>query len=100
MYFCSSSAKGFKQNAVSSGSGNVTLYCNKVFGAWDYCISEPKTADLKHSNILQDIMVRFPEFKQKIKGRIWEVYGGCRYKILFYKQAHKVGSVEHFYYSL
>ncbi|XP_045213261.2 transmembrane channel-like protein 7 isoform X2 [Mercenaria mercenaria] len=48
------SAKGLKQSAVSSVGGNITLYCNKVFGAWDYCISESKTAQLKHSNLLQD----------------------------------------------
>ncbi|XP_060592582.1 transmembrane channel-like protein 7 [Ruditapes philippinarum] len=48
------SAKGLKQSAVSSVGGNITMYCNKVFGAWDYCISESKTAQLKHSNLLQD----------------------------------------------
>lgn len=52
-----SSAKGMKESALSTGTGTMTMYCNKVFGAWDYCISHEKTARLKHKSVMMDIRV-------------------------------------------
>ncbi|XP_052764523.1 transmembrane channel-like protein 7 [Mya arenaria] len=51
------SAKGMKQSVLTSVSGSgVNMYCDKVFGAWDFCISQQKTAQLKHKSIRQEIM--------------------------------------------
>ena len=54
---CYSSAKGMKQSVQSAAMGSMTMYCNKVFAAWDYCISHEKTSRLKHGSILLDIKV-------------------------------------------
>ncbi|KAH3871112.1 hypothetical protein DPMN_034306 [Dreissena polymorpha] len=49
------SANGMKESVLTSTSGGMSLYCNKVFGAWDYCIVRKKTAKLKHKSVWQEI---------------------------------------------
>jgi len=54
-----SSAKGFKESVLTaSGGGGLTMYCNRVFGAWDYCIVQEQTAELKHRSISQELKVK------------------------------------------
>lgn len=50
------SAKGMKQTVEATTGGNVSVYCNKVFGAWDFAITDKKAAELKHKNMLQEFM--------------------------------------------
>ena len=60
-----SSAKGLKEGILTSSGGTITRYCNKVFGAWDFCITSEKTADIRNKNILQGLQViycKVPEF--------------------------------------
>ncbi|KAI4478729.1 hypothetical protein M0804_011757 [Polistes exclamans] len=42
-----SAAKGFKERVVE-GEGQFYQYCNLVFGGWDYCIQNEKSAAVKH----------------------------------------------------
>lgn len=42
-----SAAKGFKERVVE-GEGQFYQYCNLVFGGWDYCIHNEKSAAVKH----------------------------------------------------
>jgi hypothetical protein len=42
-----SAAQGFKERLVE-GEGQFYQYCNLVFGGWDYCIHNEKSANIKH----------------------------------------------------
>lgn len=53
----SSSAKGVKSSVLDEGSGQMTQFCNKVFGGWDFCISNQKAAKEKHKNLTQELRV-------------------------------------------
>lgn len=33
-------------------------YCNRVFGGWDFALSEVETAELKHRSLYKDLVVR------------------------------------------
>ncbi|XP_053847944.1 transmembrane channel-like protein 7 isoform X2 [Vidua macroura] len=51
------SVEGFKQNLVHDADP-FQSYCNKVFAGWDFCITDPNAARLKHRSLqyeLQDI---------------------------------------------
>ncbi|XP_017668888.1 PREDICTED: transmembrane channel-like protein 7 isoform X2 [Lepidothrix coronata] len=51
------SVEGFKQNLVHDADP-FQSYCNKVFAGWDFCITDPNAAQLKHRSLqyeLQDI---------------------------------------------
>ncbi|KAL4239689.1 Transmembrane channel-like protein 5 [Mactra antiquata] len=65
------SAKGLKQSAVAGSSGSVSMYCNKIFGAWDYCISQQNTSKLKHKSILQEVKneLQYQRFQWKKASR-------------------------------
>ena len=52
-----SSAKGIRTSVMDEGSGPLTQYCNKVFGGWDFCISDQKAAKDKHKNLCQELRV-------------------------------------------
>lgn len=49
-----SSAKGFKERLVE-GEGQFYQYCNMVFGGWDFCIQNDKSAKMKHKAIFSEI---------------------------------------------
>lgn len=49
------SAKGVKSSVLDEGSGQMTQFCNKVFGGWDFCISNQKAAKEKHKNLTQEL---------------------------------------------
>lgn len=49
-----SGAKGFKERLVE-GEGQFYQYCNLVFGGWDFCIHNEKSAAIKHKAIYNEI---------------------------------------------
>ncbi|CAH0403646.1 unnamed protein product [Chilo suppressalis] len=61
-------AKGFKEKLVES-EGQFYLYCNLVFGGWDFCIQNDKSAKIKHKALFNEVKgcleeERFKEEKQ------------------------------------
>ncbi|KAJ8876070.1 hypothetical protein PR048_023978 [Dryococelus australis] len=49
-----SAAKGFKERLVE-GEGQFYKYCNLVFGGWDFCIHNEKSAVIKHKALFNEI---------------------------------------------
>lgn len=49
-----SAAKGFKERLVE-GEGQFYQYCNLVFGGWDFCIHNERSASIKHKAIYNEI---------------------------------------------
>ncbi|XP_049781424.1 transmembrane channel-like protein 7 isoform X1 [Schistocerca cancellata] len=49
-----SAAHGFKDRLME-GEGQFYQYCNIVFGGWDYCIHNEKSATIKHKAIFNEI---------------------------------------------
>ncbi|NWI75266.1 TMC7 protein, partial [Dryoscopus gambensis] len=67
------SAKGFMQNLVHEADP-FQSYCNKVFAGWDFCITDPSAAQLKHRSLRYELQVDLEEEKlrQKIAERTKE----------------------------
>ncbi|XP_069668681.1 transmembrane channel-like protein 7 isoform X2 [Periplaneta americana] len=49
-----SAAHGFKERLVE-GEGQFYQYCNLVFGGWDYCIHNEKSASIKHKALYNEM---------------------------------------------
>lgn len=49
-----SAAKEFKDRLVE-GEGQFYQYCNLIFGGWDFCIDNEKSADIKHKALFNEI---------------------------------------------
>ncbi|KPJ17720.1 Transmembrane channel-like protein 7 [Papilio machaon] len=47
-------AKGFKEKLVEN-EGQFYLYCNLVFGGWDFCVHNAKSAKIKHKALFNEI---------------------------------------------
>ncbi|KAK2543991.1 transmembrane channel-like protein 7 [Columba livia] len=64
------SVNGFKHNLVH-GEDQFQSYCNKVFAGWDFCITDPNAAQLKHRSLLYELQTDLEEerLKQKIADR-------------------------------
>ncbi|NXN16249.1 TMC7 protein, partial [Indicator maculatus] len=64
------SVEGFKQNLVHA-EDQFQSYCNKVFAGWDFCITDPNAARLKHHSLLYELQTDLEEerLKQKIADR-------------------------------
>ncbi|NXD83165.1 TMC7 protein, partial [Halcyon senegalensis] len=64
------SVEGFKQNLVHD-EDPFQSYCNKVFAGWDFCITDPNAAQLKHRSLLYELQTDLEEerLKQKIADR-------------------------------
>ncbi|NXX20636.1 TMC7 protein, partial [Podargus strigoides] len=64
------SVEGFKQNLVHD-QDQFQSYCNKVFAGWDFCITDPHAAWLKHRSLQYELQVNLEEerLKQKIADR-------------------------------
>ncbi|XP_053620909.1 transmembrane channel-like protein 7 isoform X2 [Plodia interpunctella] len=61
-------AKGFKEKLVEN-EGQFYVYCNLVFGGWDFCIHNEKSARIKHRALFNEVKGlleedRFKEEKQ------------------------------------
>ncbi|NXS95725.1 TMC7 protein, partial [Jacana jacana] len=64
------SVGGFKQNLVHD-EDPFQSYCNKVFAGWDFCITDPSAARLKHRSLQYELQTNLEEerLKQKIADR-------------------------------
>uniref|UniRef100_A0A674HE06 Transmembrane channel-like protein n=1 Tax=Taeniopygia guttata TaxID=59729 RepID=A0A674HE06_TAEGU len=64
------SVEGFKQNLVHDADP-FQSYCNKVFAGWDFCITDPSAARLKHRSLQYELQTDLQEekLKQKIAER-------------------------------
>jgi len=49
-----SAAQGFKERLME-GEGQFYQYCNLVFGGWDYCIHNVKSAKMKHKALYDEM---------------------------------------------
>uniref|UniRef100_A0A8D2QT48 Transmembrane channel-like protein n=1 Tax=Zosterops lateralis melanops TaxID=1220523 RepID=A0A8D2QT48_ZOSLA len=67
------SVEGFKQNLVHDADP-FQSYCNKVFAGWDFCITDPNAARLKHRSLLYELQTDLQEerLRQKIAERTME----------------------------
>ncbi|XP_041986162.1 transmembrane channel-like protein 7 [Aricia agestis] len=59
-----SSARGFKEKLVES-EGQFYKYCNLVFGGWDFCIHNDKSAKIKHKALYNEVKGCLEEEKYK-----------------------------------
>ncbi|KAF1442874.1 Transmembrane channel-like protein 7, partial [Pygoscelis papua] len=64
------SVEGFKQNLVHD-EDQFQSYCNKVFAGWDFCITDPNAAQLKHRSLQYELQTDLEEerLKRKIADR-------------------------------
>ncbi|NXL05086.1 TMC7 protein, partial [Mesembrinibis cayennensis] len=64
------SVEGFKQNLVHA-EDQFQSYCNKVFAGWDFCITDPHAARLKHRSLQYELQTDLEEerLKRKIADR-------------------------------
>ncbi|NWS69785.1 TMC7 protein, partial [Crotophaga sulcirostris] len=64
------SVEGFKQNMVND-EDQFQSYCNKVFAGWDFCITDPNAAQLKHRSLQYELQTDLEEerIRQKIADR-------------------------------
>ncbi|NXM95798.1 TMC7 protein, partial [Sylvia borin] len=67
------SVEGFKHNLVHDADP-FQSYCNKVFAGWDFCITDPNAARLKHRSLQYELQTDLQEekLKQKIAERSME----------------------------
>ncbi|NXU96884.1 TMC7 protein, partial [Cettia cetti] len=67
------SVEGFKQHLVHDADP-FQSYCNKVFAGWDFCITDPNAARLKHRSLQYELQTDLQEekLKQKIAERRME----------------------------
>ncbi|XP_044728991.1 transmembrane channel-like protein 7 [Chrysoperla carnea] len=49
-----SAARGFKERLIE-GEGQFYRYCNIVFGGWDFCIHNEKSAIIKHKALYNEL---------------------------------------------
>ncbi|GBP97392.1 Transmembrane channel-like protein 7 [Eumeta japonica] len=49
-----SAAKGFKERLIEN-EGQFYMYCSLVFGGWDFCIHNDKSAKIKHKALYNEI---------------------------------------------
>lgn len=81
------SAKGFRDRLVE-GEGQFYQYCNLVFGGWDFCINNDKSARIKHKAIFNDLkgtleMEKLEEERQNRTGQEKTKLYFCRVLINF-----------------
>ncbi|KAM6244679.1 transmembrane channel-like protein 7 [Spheniscus humboldti] len=64
------SVEGFKQNLVHD-EDQFQSYCNKVFAGWEFCITDPRAAWLKHRSLQYELQTDLEEerLKRKIADR-------------------------------
>ncbi|NXC73349.1 TMC7 protein, partial [Anhinga anhinga] len=60
------SVEGFKRNLVHA-EDQFQSYCNKVFAGWDFCITDPNAARLKHRSLQYELQTDLEEERQKRK---------------------------------
>ncbi|NXE95506.1 TMC7 protein, partial [Menura novaehollandiae] len=60
------SVEGFKENLVHD-TDQFQSYSNKVFSGWDFCITDPRAAWLKHRSLQCELQTDLQEEKRKQK---------------------------------
>ncbi|XP_069762179.1 transmembrane channel-like protein 7 [Narcine bancroftii] len=62
--------EGFKQSFIRS-EDRFQSFCNKIFAGWDFCITDERAAELKHSSLQYELKTDLDEerIKQKIAHR-------------------------------
>ncbi|ESO89008.1 hypothetical protein LOTGIDRAFT_228950 [Lottia gigantea] len=60
------SGKSVKEGVIDQEESN-TLYCNKVFSAWDFCIFNEKAAKVKHANISYEFKADLEEQRLRLR---------------------------------
>ncbi|KFV47520.1 Transmembrane channel-like 7, partial [Tyto alba] len=70
LWIITRSGKGFRQNLVH-GSDQFQSYCNKVFAGWDFGITDPNAAQLKHRSLQYELQTDLEEerLRRKIADR-------------------------------
>lgn len=59
-----SAARGFKDRLIE-GEGQFYHFCNLVFGGWDFCIHNEKSANMKHKALHTEIKSHLLQEKQE-----------------------------------
>ncbi|CAN8007697.1 unnamed protein product [Ixodes pacificus] len=57
--------KGVRE-ALLLSEGKLHRYCNLVFASWDFCITDQRTARLKHISIIQELKARLQRRNMEI----------------------------------
>ncbi|XP_064317866.1 transmembrane channel-like protein 7 [Phalacrocorax carbo] len=60
------SVEGFKHNLVHA-EDPFQSYCNKIFAGWDFCITDPNAAQLKHRSLRYELQMDLEEERQRKK---------------------------------
>ncbi|PFX22961.1 transmembrane channel-like protein 7 [Stylophora pistillata] len=77
-------AKSFQQSYIEGG-GTTSSFCNKVFAAWDYCISDENTAKIKSQSIVQIVKAELAEEERLVKVQNRTTGDKCRlYTLRFF----------------
>ncbi|XP_014792189.1 PREDICTED: transmembrane channel-like protein 7 [Calidris pugnax] len=66
IWIISRSLEGFKRNLVHA-EDQFQSYCNKVFAGWDFCITDPNAARLKHRSLQYELQTDLEEERLKRK---------------------------------
>jgi len=67
--------QAYNESYVEFGSKRRVNFCNKVFTAWDFNITDPNTAKLKRVHIRTDFQEELADFEKRKKVRIKKEIG-------------------------
>ncbi|XP_077490272.1 transmembrane channel-like protein 7 isoform X2 [Amblyomma americanum] len=59
------------REALMVSEGNLHRYCNMVFASWDFCITDERTARLKHVSIVQELKSDLAEERRRAEIASW-----------------------------
>lgn len=62
--------KGIRE-ALLLSEGKLHRYCNLVFASWDFCITDQRTARLKHISIIQELKSDLAEERRNMEIARW-----------------------------
>ncbi|XP_029849723.2 transmembrane channel-like protein 7 isoform X2 [Ixodes scapularis] len=62
--------KGVRE-ALLLSEGKLHRYCNLVFASWDFCITDQRTARLKHISIIQELKSDLAEERRNMEIARW-----------------------------
>ncbi|XP_050394548.2 transmembrane channel-like protein 7 isoform X1 [Patella vulgata] len=78
------SGKSVKEGVIDAEDSN-TMYCNKVFSAWDFCIFNEKAASIKHANVCYEFKADLEEQRLRLRQADRSAREKCRlYTIRFF----------------
>ncbi|XP_050029356.2 transmembrane channel-like protein 7 isoform X3 [Dermacentor andersoni] len=59
------------REALLVSEGKLHRYCNMVFASWDFCITDERTARLKHVSIVQELKSDLAEERRRAEIASW-----------------------------